>query len=939
MKKLLICLRWSLIGVALLVVVVLSLLPFMIRWQGAVWLEQQGLDADIGYVEIRPMLGTVQVNNVHIQSPSGERLILDQLLFDIAWNPLFESGLHIEEVAIEGLTLDLAMTPSGLRVGGLPLSGDEDAAPDTAGPPLFERLQLDQFQLRDLTFCYLLMNEREEQQANQCAGLDALQLNDLAMTLGDTPSLSLPGVSLSGLRWFDRLDPLQLAVVESLAVTGLSSPDMARWQLEKVNLQSLALLPGGNPAIQLNALTLAGFNLAEDVELNAVSLDAIAVGLALDQTNGLAFAPTLLKRLSQLTPEASSQGAVDARGEADGRQISLKQFVLGQIDIGADRPLLSAGKLQFSDMQLAGAAVAVDTLTLGYLNLLPGAEEVLALDSLELQGLDVNRDVAIAGLTLGDLQVRLETDSRGALAFAPTLISQLMPTPEKNDSAVESVEPPSGESAAMGFEMGDLQLGSLAVFADRELLSLDALGLQQLKLAGDQVELARLEVSTVDFLAPAPGTAEVSHYVKIPRLSLDELAKKSGTFSLGKLQIGGPEIFVHRDADGGLSMLSELAILLGQDGEMVAGESEDSAQQPTTENAPPLKLQLASLTIGEQGQLRILDESVSPSLDQRFTGVNLNLKHLDSTRTDTPAEVNLNMALNQFGALSLAGQVAPFGDALSSDLEGEIKGIDVRDISGYAKKFIGYHLDQGLVDVDTSVDILEDTIDSVVTVRLHKLQVSPVSKADLEAGAAELGVPLEFALSLLRDKNGMIELKLPISGNINSPTFSIRHIVNKVMFKVIKETVINYYLPFGLVVKTLVGDSLAGMGFEPVVFEPGTAALDDTGEANLNRLSDMLQKRQQLQLVFCAPATLQDWAAQFSPDELANLQSSVENPQLPDITVEQSAELAALANQRTVVAKQYLIDHGVTPGQIILCTGKFDQRSTLRPEMSITIGQ
>ena len=938
MKKLLICLRWSLIGIALLAVVVLSLLPFMIRWQGAVWLEKQGLDANIGYVEIRPMLGTVQVNNVHIQSPGGERLILDQLLFDIAWNPLFENGLRIEEVSIEGLTLDLAMTPSGLRVGGIPLRNN-GAAPDTAGPPLFERLALDQFQLRDLTFCYLLMNERGEQQANQCAGLNALRLSDLTMAMGDAPSLSLPGVSLSGLRWFDRLDPLLLATVESLAVTGLSSPDMARWQLEKVNLQSLALLPGGTPAVQLNELVLNGFNLADDVELNAVSLDAMAVGLALDQTNGLAFAPALLKRVGQLTPETASQGAVDASGDANDRQIRLKQLVLRQIDIGADRPLLSAGKLRISDMRLAGAAVAIDTLTLGYLNLLPGAEEVLALDSLELQGLDMNRDIAIAGLTLGDLQVRLETDSRGALAFAPTLISQLMPTPEKNDSAVESVEPPSGASAAMGFEMGDLQLGSLAVFADRELLSLDALGLQQLKLAGDQVELARLEVSTVDFLAPAPDTAEVSHYVKIPRLSLDNLAKNSGTFSLGKLQIGDPEIFVHRDADGGLSMLSELAILLGQDGEMVAGESEDSAQQPTTENAPPLKLQLASLTIGEQGQLRILDESVSPSLDQRFTGVSLNLKHLNSTRTDTPAEVNLNMALNQFGALSLAGQVAPFGDALSTDLEGEIKGIDVRDISGYAKKFIGYHLDQGLVDFDIRVDILEDTIDSVVTVRLHKLQVSPVSKADLEAGASELGVPLEFALSLLRDKNGMIELKLPVSGNINSPTFSIRHIVNKVMFKVIKETVINYYLPFGLVVKTLVGDSLAGMGFEPVPFEPGTAALDEAGEANLNRLSDMLQKRQQLQLVFCAPATLQDWAAQFSPDELASLQSSGENPQLPDITAEQSAGLAELANQRTVVAKQYLIDHGVTPGQIILCTGKFDQRSTLRPEMSITIGQ
>ena len=270
---------------------------------------------------------------------------------------------------------------------------------------------------------------------------------------------------------------------------------------------------------------------------------------------------------------------------------------------------------------------------------------------------------------------------------------------------------------------------------------------------------------------------------------------------------------------------------------------------------------------------------------------------------------------------------------------GEIKGIDVRNISGYAKKYSGYSLDQGLVDAEISVDILEDTIDAVVTTRFHKLQVSPVSKADLEAGSAELGVPLEFALSLLRDKNGMIELKLPISGNINSPTFSIRHIVNKVMFKVIKETVINYYLPFGLVVKTLVGDSLAGMGFESVVFEPGTAALDEAGEANLDRLSDMLQKRQQLQLVFCAPTTLQDWAALFSPDELASLQSSVENAPLSETTAEQSAELTALANQRTDSAKQYLIDRGVDPGQMVLCTGKFDQSNSQRPEMSITVGR
>lgn len=910
MKKLLIFLRWSLISTVLLVVLTLSLLPFMIRWQGVAWLEQQGLDATIGYVEIRSMLGTVQINNVRIESPDGERLRLDQLLLNIDWNPLFESSLYIEEVLLDGVAVDLAATASGWRVGGIALPAtDEEAEKEVETSPLFQQLQLRQFQLRDLTFCYLVINERGEQQANQCAGLEALSFDDLAMTLGETPSLSLPGVSVTGLRWFDRLDPLALAAVESLAVTGVNSLDMARWQLDKIHLQSLGLLPGDTAALQLNQLTLIGLDAAENLALERLSLDTIAVGLELDQATRLVFAPALLKRIGQLSPETPAQTATDKGEDTDGKQITLKQFALRQLDIGADRPLLSAGELRFSDLQLAGSAVALDALTLGRLSLLPGTEDALALDRLEIQNLDVDRDIAVAGLSLGDLQVRLQTDPQGKVVFAPTLIRQLVPASEKNTDVAEAVDSSAGNSAAMGFELGDLQLGSLAVFADRELLSLDSLGLQQLKLAGDQIELARLEASTVAFLTPASGTSQADHYVQIPRLLLDKLAKNAATLSLGRIELSDPEVFVHRDADGILLMLSELAILLGQ-----GGESEDRPGQAVTDSDPPLKIRLGSLLLGRQGQLRILDESVSPPLDQRFTGLDLHVAHLDGTRPDARADVSLNMALNQFGALSMSGQLVPFGDTLSTLINGEIKGIDVRDISGYAKKFSGYNLDQGLVDADIRVDIRDDAIDATVTTQFHKLQVSPVSKADLDAGASELGVPLEFALSLLRDDNGMIELKLPISGNVNSPSFSIRHIVNKVMFKVIKETVINYYLPFGLVMKTLIGDGLAGMGFEPLGFEPGTTVLDDAGEANLNRLSDMLQKRRQLQLIFCAPATLRDWAAQFSPDDLVTLQSSAENFPLPETTTEQSAELAALANQRTAAAKQYLIDRNVDPG-------------------------
>lgn len=498
----------------------------------------------------------------------------------------------------------------------------------------------------------------------------------------------------------------------------------------------------------------------------------------------------------------------------------------------------------------------------------------------------------------------------------------------------------------MGFSLGQLTTADIRVDADRELLSLQRLQLQQLHFKDTSFGLDRLVVNTLSLLAPATAIAGVTHYVSVPELEMAGLSKGAEELGLERLDISDPQLFLHRSAKGELLMLTELAALSGPP----AAGSGDATAQPAARDTAPLRIRLGELRIGENGQLRVQDESVTPPLQQQFSGLDLVIRQLDASRPAEGGAVSLKLGVNRFGYLKLAGDLAPFGDTLNTAIGGELNGLDVRNLSGYAGKYIGYHLDQGTLDADIDVKVRQDVIDALVTTRFNKLEVSAIPAADLPEGAEQLGVPLEFALALLRDNDGMIELKLPIGGNIHSPDFSLNHIIGKVLFKVIGETVINYYLPFGLLAKSLVQDSLASLAFQPVAFAPASAELDAPAVANLDKLAQMLQSRQQLHLVFCAPATRQDWITSFAPEQAKQDQADTAAEKTPDktdkeaaaepvITAEQVVAMVALANQRTEVAKARLVDAGVKPGQVIPCSGAFEQARNSAPEMAISIGQ
>jgi hypothetical protein len=1098
----------TVITVAVTIVLVMSLLPFVIRWQAVAWLERQGLEAEIGYINIRPILGSVQINDVRIAASQTEQFILDKVLVNIAWSPLLAKWVDVERVLIDGVTLDVVATPDNIRVGGLPLLNskanvDEPEEETPAASPV-NRLLLSQLDITNSQLCYSREDEQGDITMRQCIGFDAFSLlGNLDLHLGDSASAEIGGAVLTGFHWHDQQEPAELLGVEQLTVKGIGSDDMSHWRVGDVAVASVALLPvrdaegevragdlllsslalsalevgndsridslslsdlqvnmnlvghgeaffspqlmvrvdqllptapdekntdtaspsstlligdvaidsvsisgdfddGSLPrqnllsfndfnikqlsqsgsAVTLSKLQLSDLNLLPepaklgepgDFQLTRLMLSDLSIGdksleagdhlgnvalsglkLALreDEQGMLTFAPVFMAKIAQLAPEPSEQ---DASSDEDKEaftflleNLSIDEFDAWDGDNG--QPLLSFQGFDLQKLSIMGAETGLGSLKLGDLTILPvTSEQGLVSADLQLKNFALSNSVfggdsRLGSLSLAELDVNLDAEESGQLMFAPELLSRLVPSVPEVDSSDSSAANDEGETA---FAIDDLAVGGISIRDrrhERDLLLIRDTKLSGFSLEGEAFMLNHFQLSDLRVLEPKSDVSVASDfYFSTPSLVLSGIEKTASNTSLKTLLVADPDIFIYREGSGGLALIADLEQMVqGGDAAKTEVSPESSDDAPSAE----INYAIGRVNIGSNGRLSVLDESVTPHFNKHYEGLNLSIDHIDSALPNEPSTLSFDLKLDKFGYIKLQGNLKPFGETLNAAIDGEMRGLDARALSIYASQYIGYSLDQGVAEADIDFAVQEDDVNAKVVTRFHKLEVSPLSQDELPEGAESLGVPLDFALGLLRDKNGMIELKLPINGDIHSPNFSVGHIVGKVMFKVISETIINYYMPFGLIVSGTLQDTLSNLSFEPVKFAPGETLLNEAAVANLDKLSEMLLNREQLTLSFCAPSTWYDWAARYAPDELEraaagddtlDAEAATSEEPAPVVSPEQRAALKYIANQRSDVVKEYLIGQGVKTGQVILCEGDFEPNNKALPQMDIAI--
>jgi hypothetical protein len=206
-----------------------------------------------------------------------------------------------------------------------------------------------------------------------------------------------------------------------------------------------------------------------------------------------------------------------------------------------------------------------------------------------------------------------------------------------------------------------------------------------------------------------------------------------------------------------------------------------------------------------------------------------------SSDPDSSASLDIRGQVNH-APLVLAGVISPLKEHLAMDVKAQVRGMELAQFSSYTTKYIGYGIDKGKLSFD-----VEYKLEDGVLVAQNRLILDQLTFGEKAPGQPVTSLPVELAVSLLKDGDGVIDINLPIGGSLDDPEFSIGGILAKVFLSSIKRAILS---PFSFLSLEFGGG--AEMSWLP--FDPGSLAIPEKEMPRLEAMAKALTERPQLKL-------------------------------------------------------------------------------------------
>jgi hypothetical protein len=268
------------------------------------------------------------------------------------------------------------------------------------------------------------------------------------------------------------------------------------------------------------------------------------------------------------------------------------------------------------------------------------------------------------------------------------------------------------------------------------------------------------------------------------------------------------------------------------------------------------------------------------------------------------ARVQLEGKVDRYSPLQISGEVNLLSAALYTDIKMAFKDLDLTVVNPYSGHFTGYTIAKGKLSVEVAYKIDQRKLSATQHFVVDQLELGErVDSPD----ATHL--PLKLAVALLRDKDGVIDLDLPMTGSLDDPKFRIGPIIWKIFTNLIVKAAA---APFALLGHLFGG----GEHVNIISFDPGSAVLDKNATDQLGSISKGMKARPALKLdvpmVYSATLDQPQMAAQKLHAELASrIQASREGRRHPDTAVEST--LADPQQHFKLLVEQYKQQLGGAP--------------------------
>jgi uncharacterized protein involved in outer membrane biogenesis len=788
------------------------------------FLERYQRDARLGDVTFNPFSFELVARDFALPDADGSSLLsFERLYVNVGLVSVVRGGLSFQAIALDKPHVRLVRRADGsLNLADF-ASADEAPSDPNAPPP---RLWIDDLVIRDGRTT--LVDLDRPKQLSLDFGPITFQVRKFSTRSdGNEYTLAVQAAHGEQLHWRGDFGLSPLASHGKFSLKNLQAQTLAEIAADSAPFQVTGGQLGADGSYAFGG---RGKDLQLHVDVSQLLLEALGVRVPGDSSDVVS--------LPRLTVS-------NVRVDLDSQTVAVERVLLDQLKVAAVRD--AAGQLNLARLQPAAAPPQ------------PAAAAskpwVITLPEIVLQAADITfedrsvaqpakfhlapLDFSVKGYALpsaGPLQLELKTgvNESGQLALqGPLDLSALSGRFQLDASAIPLVPAQPYLDEVVGFTMksgkasirGALDVAAAQLVSFEGEASCDELRTADKELDEDFVKWSNLRLTGLNVqLDPlALKIAEIAVTEPYARVVINENGSTNIQHVLAPSAPAAQPVAAGAGAETSVAAATDPA-------KVAAGPQHATAKPEPT--ALPIEIDVVNV---DSGSVSFADRSIKPHFETGIQMLSGSIKGL-SARPDARADVQLAGQVDRYTPVKITGKVNYFAAVSYTDLQLAFRNLELTSFSPYSGRFAGYKIERGKLKVNLNYLVKKRRLNAKHKVVIDQLQLgAAVTSPDATS------LPVKLAVALLKDRNGVIDLDIPVSGNLDDPKFKVWPIVWQVVVNLLTKIVTS---PFALLGSLFGG----GEDISYVELAPASATLSAGAKAKLQTLSKALSERPALNL-------------------------------------------------------------------------------------------
>ena len=305
-----------------------------------------------------------------------------------------------------------------------------------------------------------------------------------------------------------------------------------------------------------------------------------------------------------------------------------------------------------------------------------------------------------------------------------------------------------------------------------------------------------------------------------------------------------------------------------------------------------------------------------------ITKLNGKISEFKNTKSST-TNLQLKGVVDEYGVAKITGILHPNNIKLLTDINLIFNNIAIKNFTPYSGKFVGREIKGGKLDLDLKYNIEESNLEAKNNIVITQLEFGE----KVESPDA-ISLPLDIAISLLKDSKGVIDINLPVSGNVDDPQFAIGSIVWRAFINLITKAVT---APFSLLgaMFNFSEDEISSVKYALLEDEVGPIQKE-----TLDKISQILKARSEIAIELIASYDINtEGYAQQKQNYLARKDDdrNLKPEEIEALILKEKIKipnLEKIAKNRIINISNYLVkEKGINPKQIVM-TDKIENNSS-----------